>query len=408
LIKAVEASEIRQKMSQILISFVDGNLKELARQFDFGNVDACHLWTHLIACHRAICGPLRTNYMSYFLTIFEMIVTIYSTATQAITDPRLLALRAVPNSIIDLLEQVIYTMHETKLLKEQILPVCLGEVLEVFSTALPFAKSCSVLKLFGHLARRCPNEIHDSCERLFTRLVIPIRELCQSDFDGLEEFRLPFFDFLTALTRSGMEILLSLPSDEFQIFLECLQWGARHVDKDVSEKCTGALVFFVTGIQGKLNGDDLNNFVGEYLVPLFLFGMDLMTDTVHKYALDAQVNFIVTLVKLPGFNRLAQPILAAMIDQYPGREAGELGDFLERLFELALDQQAARRLCKDFIVTVRNVLSQDPDFRAAEKRKALEGLNQRLGTVPGIEVLHTDLDEIIREDDFDLIQCSDM
>jgi hypothetical protein len=330
-----------------------------------------------------------------------MLIAIYTGATEAIAHPTCLGLRAVPNSIIGLLDQVIYSSHDTKVLKERILPVCLGNVLDVFSSARPFAKSCMVLKLFGNLARRCPAEIAAHCERLFTTLVIPVRQLRESDFDGLEEFRLLFFDFLTALTRSSMDMIVGLPPEEFQVFLECFQWGAKHVEKEVSEKCTNTLTLFVNGIQKKLDPDSLGQFVQGFGVALFLFGMDLMTDTAHKYALDAQVELLISLIKLPGIAVYAHEILAGMIDQYPGRNPEELRDFLQRLFELVADHDTCRRLCKDFVVTVRSVLPQDPDFRAQEKQKVLRDVAERIGSVPGIPEYQMQVDGFIGQADLD-------
>jgi hypothetical protein len=384
LINRVSAGDVRKQMFAILVSFVDGPLRQLA-DADFSDPDASQRFVHLASCHCAIASRLGSLYPSYFVGILPVLVGVYGRATAAIADPRQSGLLAVPNAAIGLVERAIYHSHDSTGIRQHILPACLGDVLEVFAGAPPFAKAVQVLRLFDSLARRCTAEIGASLERVFGVLVLPIRELVESDFEGLDDLRSAFFEFLAGLTRTAVDLLLGLPEGEFAMFVECLKWGAKHQNPDVSERCTVALGTFTTGVARRLAQERIQDFVVSLGPQLLLFALDLLTDTTHKFAFVQQVGFIEAVVKLPAMSECGDAIMAGMVEHFPGRDVQELFDFVAALFARVANSLELQRVCKDFLVVVKNVLPQDPDFRNAEKKRVMAAAAERLRGVEGIE-----------------------
>jgi hypothetical protein len=279
---------------------------------------------------------------------------------------------AVTDGIIFLIDRAIYHTCHTDVVRERILPVCLGQILDVFADAPPPAKCPRVLALFGSLSFRCGSAITAAADRVFGVLYHPVLALVRENdsFDSHDALRPAFFEFLGALIRSSMDLLLTMP--DLPAFVDGVQWGARHPQHEISARCTGMLAAFVQGALKILAAEQARVFAVQLGVQMLLFGLDLLTDTVHKFAISEQIHLLRVTVQIPGLAEHSQEIMSGGYAMFEGTSPADLTAFMLELFNRAQDHGAFARICKDFLIQVKHILPQDPDLRAAEKTALLK------------------------------------
>jgi hypothetical protein len=272
---------------------------------------------------------------------------------------------------MSLIECVISHALDRTVVRTQFLPICLEQILPIFQEAPPHAKSPKVLSLFGNLAKRCTREIDEVAETIFTGLYHPVLNLIREDFESNENLRPDFFEFVGALVRYSIGLVLSLPEEELELFIKGIQWGAQHPQHEISEKCTMYLTDLVTAV-GKGKKDEVAAFVEQYGVALLKFAFEIMTDTIHKYALAQQSNLIRWLLLLPPMEDHAAAIVEEVATMYPMREPYEFGEFFDALQGQRNNERAFCELCKDFLIEVTHILPSDPDLKRLERRRRAE------------------------------------
>jgi hypothetical protein len=112
-------------------------------------------------------------------------------------------------------------------------------------------------------------------------------------------------------------------------------------------------------------------------VQLLSFGFQLMTDRQHKFAFQVQVELIKCLLQVPNMNELATEIMQMMIGLFPQRSPQELFEFMMNLFQAVGNDSLFFTLCKEFMISVINVLPQDPYLIAEQKEKVLSEAGEK-------------------------------
>jgi exportin-1 len=369
----------KEEMAQAVVELLDKQLRECLTSFEPYQPEKCHTMVFLLECHRAICSHLGDVYINYLIHVLPMLVESYAAMTQAAAHfldqhrqhlPHFMS--AVTDNIIFLIDRAIFNTCHTNIVRERILPVCLGQILDVFAQAPPPVKCPRVFALFGSLSFRCSAAISEAADRVFATLYHPILALVRENdsFESHDALRPAFFEFLGALIRSSMNLLLTMP--DLPTFVDGVQWGARHPQHEISARCTGLLAEFISGALRHIAADQRAQFTAQVGVQMLLFGLDLMTDTVHKFAISEQIHLLRVTVGIPGLGEYAQEIMNGVYAMFEGTPPADLTEFMLALFNHAQDQGTFNRICKDFLIQVKHILPQDPDLRAAEKTALLK------------------------------------
>jgi hypothetical protein len=383
---------VRRNMADVLIGFLSEQLNSILGSFSALDRGKCHKFVFILRCNKGIASQLGNIYIHYFLTLFPDLISLYTSMTkdvsQLIVQPsKALAvppIMLVIESIVSLVESAVYYTYQSDLVREKIIPLCLEKILSVFGEAPPGAKCSKVLSLFGVLASRFSREVANKWGDIFSVLYHPVLDMIKDDFVKFEGFRPQFFSFMGTIIRALPGFVLSLSQDDLNVFVESLKWGANHPQTHISEKATSLLQEFVAMMGKKLESDVVGQFTERYGVPLFLFALRLMTDTVHKFAFAYQVDLIRGVFGLPHIKDFAYQMMRGMMEAFPDKNPQDLGAALGDMWVNAGQGCALNRTCKDFLIYVRHILPRDPDLMKDEKERLMAEWREKLKDVPGL------------------------
>jgi len=59
--------------------------------------------------------------------------------------------------------------------------------------------------------------------------------MIKDNFDVFPDIRVEFYNFIQKITSKCFKALLSLPAGFFQLVVDAIVWGCKHIEKTVSE-----------------------------------------------------------------------------------------------------------------------------------------------------------------------------
>lgn len=388
LIRNVSSEQMKEQMFKIAVHFLDSPLQQILPLEPKIDPPTWHGLTLLVQCNTALATSLGNFYVSFFLSKFDLLMGAFTTLTgfliqyqsQQGTDMNIIrAARTASDAIISLLERTINYCYDLSIVREKLWPICMTSILQSFSNTPPIAKSPKVLKLFGTLALKCQSEFVQNYRVVFDNIYIPVYQMIQNDFVSYEYIRLDFFEFMLSLVRACIDLILSLPPEEFNMFIEAIKFGMNHPKNEISEKSHMLLTEFIDQIKLKLKDkpDQLSSFTNTYAIPLLMFAFQILTDTSHKSSFTYQVSLIKSLLTLPSISELGAPLcdnLCQLFNDQPPQLIEKL--LIDLTNTMLLSNLDFNNVLKDFLISVKHLLRQDPDLLAAQKKEALEKTQQ--------------------------------
>lgn len=380
LIKYIGSEDVKRQMFHIVVSFLDKYLKEILSNFDCMNPELCHKLTFICKCNIALASDLGNFYLGYFMTILNSLMNLFNEIIAAISQASenptpneyviLSSMRVTSDSIILLMEKAIeFSFNNMKFVKNNIFPLCFSEILDHFYQTPPKARSPKLIALFGALASKCPDEFSANYQLVFTKLYNPVLSMIQKNFDDFPEFRSEFFIFMEKLTYSCFNMIMRLPPDEFDTFLESIKFGTQHYQIDVCEKSTYLLSKFLDLMRERLQPDELKEFSQKYFVSLLLFSFKLLSNTSLKFAFSGHVNLIRSILLIPGISVYAETIIQQLYNEFPMKSPSELFELLQNLCQNISSPYQFKEILKDFLISVSHLLPHDPDLITKEKEE---------------------------------------
>ncbi|OHS99227.1 hypothetical protein TRFO_08472 [Tritrichomonas foetus] len=394
LIKAVPSDEMKKQMFTITMHFLDNPLKGLL-PIQSPDPNIFHSLTLLMQCNTTIAIALGDLYVNYFLsnvdTFMQAFLTIVNFIVQACSQPQVnqslvSTMRIASDSIVNLFDRTLSYCFQYDVVSAKLFPLCMS-VLESFANTPPIAKSPKVLSLFGTLSGRCKQAFIENYQVIFSNLFIPVFEMIKPDFVVYEAIRLDFFNFLLSFVRSCTDLIVSFQQEQMQIFLKAIKFGMKHPQHDVSEKGHAIMIELIENVKQKVQPDALGGFVQLYALKLTRFAFKILSDTTHKFSFSQQAILIKTLLSLPQMLENAGSIMQMLTELFPEQSPEILQNFLQALF-MALGESGLKvnEILKDFLVSVRHLLPHDPDLMAAQKKEAIEKMQNMFKDVAGLSL----------------------
>ena len=398
LIKSVNNNDVRQQMFTITAHFLEQPLNRII-PLETTNPQACHSFTLIMECNTTMAIALGDFYIKYFMTKVDMLMQTFMNLTQSIVQVSqsmgsnqiqqgtvtINAMRKAADSIINLLDKTLNYCFSREITVNSLFPLCMTTVLNSFESTPDIAKSSKVLLLFGTLVVKCKNEFVQNYSEIFAKLFFPTYSLLKQDFTSHENLRNDFFIFLLSIVRSCTDLVISFPQEQLEVFMEAMEFGIRHTQADISIRGHTILKEFIENIKIKGTAEVVTQFTHAYGPKLLILAFSILTDTSHKFAFSLQVSLIKALLSLPQMVEMAGVLLQNLIELFNNQPPEMLQNLLGSLF-MSLNQSGNKinDILKDFLISVKHLLPQDPDLVASQKEEALKKMQELSQNIAGL------------------------
>lgn len=353
----------------------------------------------ILKCNMYVASKVGAAFHAQFSEIFKQIVEMYeaccSTCSEMIDQGGEVMHQSeifrlcmqIKSTIIQIMIEFTRSTTNTTTIKTTILKNLITEenLLEEYEGSNPFCKTPELLILMKEAVLKVGEQfMSDFLMPIMNQLFKPSVELICENYDSFVEFRIPLTEFMSSLVNNAFRSITEFPIEAITMFENTIEWGCRHPNVDICKGNIELLQNLFTKVENKAPQAFKNQFYGAFYSSAVDTMFEVLTDTIHKYAFVEECKFIHRLFGMQIEQKDVDAIAELLYKRFPNREIQFYSMFVQKLFQLVNSYPEFKELLRDFLVEVRQVSKEDPDFYVEERNELLKINSQINEEIPGM------------------------
>ena len=198
-------------------------------------------------------------------------------------------------------------------------------------------------------------------------------EIISNNYEDFPLLRFPFYNLIDELVTDFCPPLIEIMGENFSSIVQIICYGIQHPQHDICEKSFEAANHMCRSI-ASLGTEQWSQFLSTFFLDLILTTFQSLIDTVHKFAFDSMVDFLIALFKQITDPESLQLIVQKLMEMFPNRNPDEVFQHIKSMFEASKlentqDKSPFRQAVRDFLVMTRHFKPFDPALYKEEKEK---------------------------------------
>lgn len=355
----------------------------------------------IIQCNIRLSKYLGNIYISQFQQILPMLVQIYKFVSGAISQVSIESqqrrlLMHIKASILELLSTAINMINRQDFIIETVFPLAMDYFLPEYAQN-ENGRSPSVLTLFGSLTSKLSAEISQNLPTILSSLFSPTLQYL-TDYSENFDFWLSFSIFLSILISRVPQFLTELNKEQLDFFIEALKRCCNHPQVEISERSLMTFADMLCAFENITTIQFASDFMNCYSLDLLHFVMELMTDSIHKYAFNELMGLLRKLFSSSSIKAKKVEVFNMFTTLYPNRPPAEIGQLIESLFQTSSTYYQFKSVLRDFLIVANKYAKNDPAIYKAEKEeieKQLEEKKEVRGLVADSKEITDNLEQLV-------------
>lgn len=382
IVVASETEKDKNEQLELLLQPLNEQWKDCMDNFNPADIDIIKKIAFVLSCNAIIAFNMRLNFYDQFMTIFPQMMMVYSSIAEfqsknlesrSITqDANKLYLNAKSSVIRVIKDFVSRTINPASNLQD-IIPNLVETIFDEYGASSPDARTPEVLNLLSVLFKQMQESINPFLNQILDAIFASSVEMISADYTTKPEFRLPLYELLEQLVNYYLAQLISVP-EGFDQVIRTIQWGYKHPMHEVCEKSLGIVQNLLKKIRDT-NEQKYGEFLENYYLELVSDMFSIMTDTIHKFAIDKNIEILRDLLKISDVQLNPETITNVVVEHFPNREGQVVFEFITELIRTSNNKVVFNQTIKDFLVTTRQFLPQDPDLEKDKINAQIEDNN---------------------------------
>lgn len=368
----------RENGLEVLLNPINTQLENIIQ--NIGNInDNSHMLILIMKCNAAIASVTSTYYDNQMEMIFQSIMKLYPVYLEPLKalagdqsinskDERLLLYKSVLASMWDVL-----TAYFTSIDDKHAMSVCekyVEPILPIFQTFPESSERARIPEIicfaevfFQRLGKS--KSLEYSIPSLYSIIFETTAKMISNDFDVFPDFRLPFYSFIKSMV-SNFSYMLSLSSPEqFSVLVDSIMFGIQHPQHAICLKSLEATSELLKQMK-ELGDKKWGQFLGQYFMILIKELFVCLTDTVHKFAFDQEIDILMILFKEIPNQEIIQQIIGMLIELFSNHDANAIAECVTQLVASFDNKVAFREAIRDFLVMTRHFEKYEPELNKLE------------------------------------------
>jgi len=267
-------------------------------------------------------------------------------------------------------KEVVYT---------KFLPALMQPVLKDYKQNVASAKDAGVLSLFTVIITKLGSDMDQHIPAIFDSLFQPTLDLITKNFQDYPEHRIAFFKFLRIVNNYCFPALLNLNAKQFQLFMDSVMWGFKHLKRDIADIGLSILWELMKNVMEK-KIDVINKFYKNFFMPLLQSIMGVLTDTFHKEGFQFHAAILASLLRIASSDCLTvsiwkegsfpdnetyvtERLLFMLTRSFRNLTKTQIAAFVSGLFKLSGNLKLFKPHLMDFLIDIRQ-------YNTTNKKKA--------------------------------------
>ncbi|KAI5532118.1 nuclear export signal receptor protein [Trichomonas vaginalis G3] len=384
--------ESRHELSNQIMEFLVQKMNEAWEKISQNDFESYEDFFVIIGCidktvaylHEFIPDLIKQSaqfFINYYQRFSDLIKQFYA-------DPRVdywretaasMRIRSILLSYLCLLCHVI---RDDVFASEFLISNVLIYVLDEFSSSLSCFRVPKVFEYCSNIIKYYGNLVAPYLDEILNKLYRPVVSIVGDELNEIPEFRDSFLTFMRHLCLDSPRFIAMIPEEDQDSFIECLKWGCNHPMSNTNEIAIRAMNELINGLS-RIGGEIFEQFCERNAMDLMLFAFQVLADTSTKSSFRYQVMLIKTIVNLQIIKQQAIELGSSLCQMFPTETPSEIGDILTVLFNENTPDEEFRNCLKNFLVSVRQISSMDPDLIIIEMDEMKKNLKHQFEDVPG-------------------------
>ncbi|PVU94831.1 hypothetical protein BB561_002230 [Smittium simulii] len=346
------------------------------------------------------CEPIGSSFLPQLAHLYLDMLGIYSELSQRINKElstngdiaarysNVRAMLSVKREILNLIEVYISKCQNTDLnaVYQNIIPPLFDTILPDFLSSAPSTRLSNILTCLSSVVKVLGEMLADQIYTIFDSAILPTLNMINKDFSEFPDHRVAFFSLLEQLSTKMFRSLLTLPSENFKLYIDSIIWGFKHTTRDISEM---SLVICYELVNSFANSDPTaaNFFFKTYFIHLLQDILYVLTDSDHKSGFNSQCQVLLRLVQIVQSPLLTAPIYDSsqnfssnteyvykyIIDlisgAFPNLNHVQVEGFVTDIFELSADLNVFNSAIRDFLINLKCFSGDNTELFIAERER---------------------------------------
>eukprot|EP00163_Fabomonas_tropica_P004111 TRINITY_DN1363_c0_g1_i1.p1 TRINITY_DN1363_c0_g1~~TRINITY_DN1363_c0_g1_i1.p1 ORF type:complete len:1060 (+),score=349.96 TRINITY_DN1363_c0_g1_i1:415-3594(+) len=356
-----------------------------------------------------VCQSLGSSYVTQLSKIYLDMLNVYKAYSELISNAiaaegpevtrhhNIRAMLGVKKNTLTLVSTFIQNAEDHAMVSQQVIPPLMDPVLKDYQSNHPLAREAEVLALFAAIVEQLKQNIIQDVPRIFEAVLECTLQMITNDMTNFPEHRINLFQLLHAITVHCSSTLFAMNNDQFKLVIDSVVWAMKHTEPNISE--TGLKILNELFQQIVKTGQSSQFFFQNFYLDLIRDVFAIMTDTLHRPGLKLQSLILMEMFHLVAGGGVpvnldpsgqsqdncayVQKYMMDLLAQsFPNLSATYTQQFVAKLVDLQVPQDAFRLTLRDFLVEMKAFSGDVTEFEDAEEKKQRE--QQQQLAVPGM------------------------
>ncbi|PPR03954.1 hypothetical protein CVT26_001159 [Gymnopilus dilepis] len=401
----------------------DSLMAQAAQNMDvLSSTDNIKILANVLKTNVAACTSIGSFYLPQLGRIFLDMLGLYKAVSGIISEtvqkegviatktPKVRQLRTVKKEILKLMETYIKKAEDLEAVNVNFMPPLLDAILGDYSRNVPAARDAEVLNVMATIVSRLGPLLTPQVLPILEAVFEPTLNMINQDFSEYPEHRVGFFKLLRAINLNCFPALLTLPPQNFKLFMDSIIWAIKHTMRDIADIGLNLCLEVVNNFAAAADPAVTNAFFQQYFLSIVQDIFFVLTDADHKSGFKLQSVLLARMYQLVELNVIQTPLFdpAQVSDPnmtntqflreytsnllktaFPHVQNTQIQVFVTALIENHNDINRFKLALRDFLIQLKEFSAGDNtelylEEKEAEAQRKLEAEREAAMRIPGM------------------------
>ncbi|KAF8911158.1 CRM1 C terminal-domain-containing protein [Gymnopilus junonius] len=400
----------------------DSLMTQAAQSMDvLANTDNIKILANVLKTNVSACTSIGSFYLPQLGRIFLDMLGLYKAVSGIVSEtiqkegiiatktPKVRQLRTVKKEILKLMETYVKKAEDLDAVNANFMPPLLDAILGDYSRNVPAARDAEVLNVMATIISRLGGLLTPQVLPIMEAVFEPTLNMINQDFSEYPEHRVGFFKLLRTINLNCFPALLSLPPQNFKLFMDSIIWAIKHTMRDIADIGLNLCLEVVNNFAGAAEPAVTNAFFQQYFLSIVQDIFFVLTDTDHKSGFKLQSVLLARMYQLIELKVIQTPLFDAaqvsdpnmtntqflreytsnlLKNAFPHVQNNQIQVFVTALIENHNDINRFKLALRDFLIQLKEFSGDNTELYLEEKeleaQQKLEAEREAAMRIPGM------------------------
>ncbi|KAF5330960.1 hypothetical protein D9619_005998 [Psilocybe cf. subviscida] len=298
----------------------DSLMAQASQNMDvLSNQENIKILANVLKTNVSACTSIGSFYLPQLGRIFLDMLGLYKAVSGIVSEtiakegpiatktPKVRHLRTVKKEILKLMETYIKKAEDLEAVNTNFMPPLLDAILGDYSSNVPASRDAEVLNVMATIIQRLGSLLTPQVPAIMEAVFEPTLNMINQDFAEYPEHRLGFFKLLRTINLNCFPALLSIPPNNFKLFMDSIIWAIKHTMRDIADLGLNLALEVVNNF-ASADPAVMNAFFQQYFLNILQDIFFVLTDTDHKSGFKLQSVMLARMFQLVETNAIQLPL----------------------------------------------------------------------------------------------------